>query len=36
MTVRTLEEAMGQPVIYLPPTTPRGTTDQLGNSQHAA
>jgi len=36
MTVRTLEEAMGQPVIYLPPTTPRGTTDQLGNSQRAA
>ena len=36
MTVRNLEEALGQPVTYLPPTTPRGTTDQLGNSQRAA
>jgi len=36
MTVRTLEEALGQPVTYLPPDTPRGTTDQLGNSQRAA
>ena len=35
-TVRNLEEALGQPVVYLPPTTPRGTTDQLGNSQRAA
>ena len=36
MTVRNLEEALGQPVTYLPPSTPRGTTDQLGNSQRAA
>ena len=36
MTVRNLEEALGQPVVYLPADTPRGTTDQLGNSQHAA
>jgi hypothetical protein len=36
MTVRTLEEALGQTVTYLPANTPRGTTDQLGNSQHAA
>ncbi|MCX6551327.1 MAG: hypothetical protein NTY02_10055 [Acidobacteria bacterium] len=36
MTVRSLEEALGQPVVYLPPSTPRGTTDQLGNSQRAA
>ena len=36
MTVRNLEEALGQPVVYLPPTTPRGTTDQLGNSQRPA
>jgi hypothetical protein len=36
MTVRNLDEALGQPVVYLPPTTPRGTTDQLGNSQRAA
>jgi hypothetical protein len=36
MTVRSLDEALGQPVTYLPPDTPRGTTDQLGNSQRAA
>jgi len=36
MTVRTLEEALGQPVIYLPANTPRGTTDQLANSQRPA
>jgi len=36
MTVRNLEEALGQPVTYLPPDTPRGTTDQLGNSKRAA
>jgi hypothetical protein len=36
MTVRNLEEALGQPVVYLPPDTPRGTTDQLANSQHGA
>jgi hypothetical protein len=34
--VRSLEEALGQPVVYLPPTTPRGVTDQLGNSQRTA
>jgi hypothetical protein len=34
MTVRNLEEALGQPVVYLPADTPRGTTDQLANSQH--
>jgi hypothetical protein len=36
MTVRSLDEALGRPEIYLPPDTPRGTTDQLGNSQRAA
>lgn len=36
MTVRNLEEALGQPVVYLPADTPRGTTDQLGNSQRTA
>ena len=35
-TVRNLEEALGQPVVYLPANTPRGTTDQLGNSQRTA
>ena len=36
LTVRSLDEALGRPETYLPPSTPRGTTDQLGNSQHAA
>ena len=36
LTVRTLDEMLGQPASYLPPETPRGTTDQLGNSQRAA
>ena len=34
LTVRSLDEALGRPATYLPPSTPRGTTDQLGNSQH--
>ena len=33
LTVRSLDEALGRPETYLPPSTPRGTTDQLGNSQ---
>jgi hypothetical protein len=36
MTVRSLDEALGRPESYLPPSTPRGTTDQLGNSRRAA
>ena len=36
LTVRSLDEALGRPETYLPPDTPRGTTDQLGNSQRAA
>ena len=36
LTVRSLDEALGQPVSYLPPDAPRGTTDQLGGSRHAA
>jgi hypothetical protein len=36
LTVRSLDEALGRPESYLPSSTPRGTTDQLGNSQHAA
>lgn len=36
LTVRSLDEALGEPVRYMPPETPRGTTDQLGNSQRAA
>jgi hypothetical protein len=33
LTVRSLDEALGRPESYLPAGTPRGTTDQLGNSQ---
>ena len=29
MTVKTLEEAMGTPATYLPPTTHHGVTDRL-------
>jgi hypothetical protein len=36
LTVRSLDEALGRPVSYLPPSTPRGTNDQLGNSQRPA
>jgi hypothetical protein len=36
LTVRSLDEALGRPESYLPPSTPRGTTDQLGNSQRTA
>ena len=36
LTVRSLDEALGRPETYLPSSTPRGTTDQLGNSQRAA
>ncbi|MEW5983425.1 MAG: hypothetical protein AB1806_13810 [Acidobacteriota bacterium] len=35
LTVRSLDEALGQPVSYLPPQSPRGTTDQLAGSRHA-
>lgn len=36
LTVRSLDEALGRPESYLPPSTPRGTTDQLGNSQRSS
>jgi len=29
MTVRSIDEAMGRPAQYLPPSTPRGVTDRL-------
>jgi hypothetical protein len=35
LTVRSLDEALGRQESYLPPSTPRGTTDQLGNSRRA-
>lgn len=36
LTVRSLDEALGRPVSYLPPEEPRGTTDQLKGSRPAA
>ena len=36
LTVRNLDEALGRPAAYLPSDTPRGTTDQLGNSRRAS
>lgn len=36
LTVRSLDEALGKPVTYLPPESPRGTTDQLKGSRPAA
>jgi hypothetical protein len=36
LTVRSLDEALGTPVQYLSPDKPRGTSDQLGGSRHAA
>lgn len=29
MTVRNIDEALGRPAEYLPPSTPRGVTDRL-------
>ncbi len=36
MTVRTIQESMGEAPHYLPPESPRGTSDQLGGSKNAA
>lgn len=36
LTVRSLDEALGTPVTYLPPSEPCGTTDQLAGSKPAA
>jgi hypothetical protein len=36
LTVRSLDEALGDPVKYLAPDSPRGTADQLGGSGRAA
>ncbi|MDO8835936.1 MAG: hypothetical protein Q7V01_10075 [Vicinamibacterales bacterium] len=36
LTVRSLDEALGTPVTYLPPSEPRGITDQLAGSRPAA
>ena len=36
MTVKTIDEAMGSPAHYLPPSTPRGVTDRLKGFKHTA
>lgn len=35
-TVRSLDEALGKPVSYLPPDEPRGTTNQLDGARRTA
>ena len=36
LTVRSLEESLGQPARYLPPDAPRGPSDQLAGSRRVA
>ena len=36
LTVRSLDEALGEPVKYLPPDQPRGITNQLDGARRAA
>lgn len=33
MTIRSLDERVGEPIKYLPPNAPRGPIDQLGGSR---
>ena len=35
-TVKSLDETVGPPITYLPPSAPRGPTDQLAGSVRAA
>jgi hypothetical protein len=35
-TVKSLDETVGAPIVYLPPDAPRGPADQLAGSGHAA
>jgi hypothetical protein len=35
-TVKSLDERVGTPIVYLPPTAPRGPSDQLAGSGHVA
>ncbi len=35
-TVKSLDETVGPPITYLPPTAPRGPVDQLAGSGRAA
>jgi hypothetical protein len=34
-TVKSLDETVGAPIVYLPPTAPRGPVDQLARSIRA-
>ncbi len=34
-TVKSLDETVGPPIVYLPPDVPRGPSDQLAGSTHA-
>jgi hypothetical protein len=33
MTIKSLDETVGEPIKYLPPNAPRGPIDQLGGSR---
>jgi hypothetical protein len=35
-TVKSLDETVGAAIVYLPPTAPRGPSDQLAGSGHVA
>lgn len=35
-TVKSLDETVGAPIVYLPPDAPRGPSDQLAGSTRAA
>jgi hypothetical protein len=35
-TVKSLDETVGAPLVYLPPNAPRGPSDQLAGSGHVA
>jgi len=35
-TIKSLDETVGQPIVYLPPDAPRGPSDQLAGSGHVA
>lgn len=35
-TVRSLDETIGAPIVYLPPNAPRGPSDQLAGSGYVA
>jgi len=36
LTIKSLNERVGEPTVYLPPNVPRGPSDQLGGSRPVA